>query len=112
MPERPWFSDTVAGVIAGTKAHARLNELAQDIWKAWGAGMLDDAEAGRLSGLLRGTQGACPAAGYNSDSGALRSPSDRRKRVPDQKETVHLTRSAEVVRAFSAHVGSYPAASK
>jgi hypothetical protein len=46
------FIDTVAGAIAGVRSHARLNELMQDIWKAYGIGMLDDAEAQRLAEQL------------------------------------------------------------
>jgi hypothetical protein len=46
------FIDTVAGAISGVRSHARLNELMQDIWKAYGIGMLDDAEAQRLAEQL------------------------------------------------------------
>jgi hypothetical protein len=46
------FVDTVAGAIAGARSHARLNDLMQDVWKAYGAGMLNDDEAQRLAERL------------------------------------------------------------
>jgi DNA-binding transcriptional ArsR family regulator len=46
------FADTVAGAIAGVRSHARLNELSQDIWKAYGNGLLTDLEAQRLAERL------------------------------------------------------------
>ncbi|MCU1326783.1 MAG: hypothetical protein JWN34_2153 [Bryobacterales bacterium] len=46
------FTDTVAGAIAGVRSHARLNELSQDIWKAYGSGLLTDDEAQGLSETL------------------------------------------------------------
>jgi hypothetical protein len=51
------FVDTIEAAIGGTKAHARLNDLAQDLWKTWGAGTITDAEAERLGALLETQRG-------------------------------------------------------
>lgn len=46
------FATHMEAAVGGTRSLARLDELAGDVWKAWGSGLISDDEAGRLSGAI------------------------------------------------------------
>lgn len=46
------FAGHMHAAIAATRSLARLDELAGDLWKAWGSGVVTDEDAGHLSAAL------------------------------------------------------------
>jgi hypothetical protein len=90
------FVDTIEAAIGGSRSLARLNELAQDVWKAWGAGMLADTDAGRLSEAIEAQRRlrrpldtvAIRAPGVPRLNGSIFGPKRRPRVSPDRQASM------------------------
>ena len=95
LQERCALTAQVEAALAGPMTREALDAIARAIWSALGAGLLAEAEAARLDGLVRDRRvrnGSGRAGGRSRGAGLMCPPRARRPRNPNRQASIERRR--------------------